>query len=195
MPEALPSDADLIARTREGDAEAFGRLVERNQDYVYNLVYHLVGGEQDAEDIAQEVFVRAYKGIGRFEGRAKFSTWLYGIMLNCVRSFWRRRARRRTFTLGPGGEDDEDERPEPESGGDNPFEATMREERIETVRSAIAELDHELREIVVLRDIHGLPYEELAEVLDLPAGTVKSRLHRARSVLKEKLESFFEQTE
>lgn len=193
MGEVFPSDADLVARARSGDVEAFGLLVERNQDYIYNVVYHLVGSGQDAEDIAQDVFVQAYKSIARFEGRAKFTTWLYGIMLNSVRSFWRRRSRRPTFVLG--GPNEDDERPDPQAGGDNPLEATMREERVRTVRRAIAGLDDDLREIVVLRDIRGLTYEELAEVLDVPDGTVKSRLHRARQALKEKLQPFFDRTE
>jgi len=179
-----------VALAHAGDVEAFGRLVERNQDYVYNAVYHLVGDERDAEDIAQDVFVKAYRSIGRFEGRSKFSTWLYGIMLNSVRSFWRRRTRRPTL-VQDAAQEDESVR-DPAAGGRNPFEESVRGERIEAVRAAIARLDEDLREIVVLRDIRGLSYDELADVLDLPDGTVKSRLHRARSALKELLEPVFD---
>ena len=180
----------MVALAHAGDVEAFGRLVERNQHYVYNAVYHLVGDERDAEDIAQDVFVKAYRSIGRFEGRSKFSTWLYGIMLNSVRSFWRRRTRRPRLVQDAA---EEDERAhDPAAEGRNPFEESVRGERVEAVRAAIARLDEDLREIVVMRDIRGLSYEELADVLDLPDGTVKSRLHRARSALKELLEPIFD---
>ena len=190
MGEASRTDAELVALAHAGDVEAFGRLVERNQHYVYNAVYHLVGNERDAEDIAQDVFVKAYRSIGRFEGRSKFSTWLYGIMLNSVRSFWRRRTRRPRLVQDAA---EEDERAhDPAAEGRNPFEESVRGERVEAVRAAIARLDEDLREIVVMRDIRGLSYEELADVLDLPDGTVKSRLHRARSALKELLDPIFD---
>ncbi len=193
MGDASPTDAELVALAHAGDVEAFGRLVQRNQHYVYNAVCHLVGDAREAEDIAQDVFVKAYRSIGRFEGRSKFSTWLYGIMLNSVRSFWRRQARRPALIQEPA--DDDEPGADPEAHGDDPFEATARGERVETVRAAIAALDEDLREIVVLRDVRGLSYEELAEVLDVPDGTVKSRLHRARLALKEMLEPIFDRTE
>ncbi len=96
MAEAAPSDAELVRLAQKGRAgrsgrtEAFGMLVERHQDYVYSAVCHLIGSGQDAEDIAQDVFVSAYRALDGFEGRARFTTWLYGIMLNSVRSYWRR---------------------------------------------------------------------------------------------------------
>lgn len=193
--EASPSDAELTDLARGGDVEAFGLLVERNQDFVYNAVYHLVGREQDAEDIAQEVFVRAFTSLRGFEGRARFSTWLYGIMLNSVRSFWRRRRIRATFSLEASGGGEDAVPFGPPAEGDGPVAAAMRDEQVRAVRAAIAGLDEELREIVVLRDIRGLSYQELAEALGLPVGTVKSRLHRARLALKERLEPLYGQME
>lgn len=193
--EASPSDVELTDLARGGDVEAFGLLVERNQDFVYNAVYHLIGREQDAEDIAQEVFVRAFTSLRGFEGRARFSTWLYGIMLNSVRSFWRRRRIRATFSLEASGGGEDAVPFDPPAEGDGPLAAAMRDEQVRAVRAAIAGLDEELREIVVLRDIRGLSYQELAEALDLPAGTVKSRLHRARQALKERLEPLYGQME
>ncbi|KPK65647.1 MAG: hypothetical protein AMK73_02330 [Planctomycetes bacterium SM23_32] len=179
------ADAGLVARARDGDVEAFGRLVERHQDHIYNAVYHLVGSEQDAEDIAQDVFMRAYSHLNGFQGRARFSTWLYGIMLNAVRSHWRRAGPRRTVSLEGAGDET---RADPPATGDGPVRRAVRREHVDAVRGAIAELEEEWREIIVLRDIRGLSYEELAETLDLPAGTVKSRLHRARAALRDKLE-------
>ena len=193
MGSTVPSsEAELVGRARSGDRQAFARLVELNKDYVYHAAYHLLGSDADAEDIAQEVFLRAYRHLGRFEGRAKFSTWLYGIMLNAVRSTWRRRALRGTASLDAGGDED-NPRPDPPARADGPPEAGLRAERVQAVRDAIGRLDEESREIVVLRDIRGLTYEELGQVLDLPAGTVKSRLHRARAALRADLEPLYGQ--
>ena len=186
-----PSDLQLIEQAQEGDADAFGRLVERHQDYIYNAVRHLVGHGGDADDIAQEVFVKAYRNLRTFAGRARFTTWLYGIMLNTVRSFWRKRKRRATLSLTPHGEDGERPTADPPDTGDGPAELTEKREQVEAVRAAIAGLDDDLREIIVLRDIQGLSYEDLADSLGVPAGTVKSRLHRARHALKRRLEPLF----
>jgi RNA polymerase sigma-70 factor (ECF subfamily) len=192
MGEAVPlSEARLLERARDGDVEAFGVLVERNQDYLYNAVYHMVGGGADAEDVAQEVFMRAYDNIARFEGRSAFRTWLYGIMLNTVRTHWRRRSRRQTVSLESARNEADNPRPDPAWDGDGPPQAAARDERVEAVRAAIAALDEDSREILVLRDIQGLSYQELGQALGLPAGTVKSRLHRARLALKERLEPLY----
>ena len=190
MAKAIPSDADLVQQAQRGRREAFGLLVERHQDYVYNSVCYLVGSGQDAEDIAQEVFVSAYKALGRFEGRARFTTWLYGIMLNSVRSYWRRC--RKMTVLSAGGGDEDDPAAQVPAKQDGPAEMSMRAERVQAVRAAIAGLSDDLREIIVLRDIQGLSYDELAEALELPDGTVKSRLYRARQELMERLKPFWD---
>ena len=190
MAKAAPTDVDLVSRARRGDVAAFGRLVERHQDFVYNAVFHLVGNEQDAEDLAQDVFIRAFGSLARFEGRAKFTTWVYGIMLNTVRSHWRRAGRRAVVSLDVSADDDHPN-PGPPATGDGPVDASLRREEVRHVRAAIAGLDSDLREITVLRDIEGLAYEELAQVLGVPIGTVKSRLHRARRQLKDRLEPFY----
>ncbi|NLW51582.1 MAG: sigma-70 family RNA polymerase sigma factor [Candidatus Brocadiaceae bacterium] len=187
--EVPSSEARLIGRARRGDVQAFGRLVELNKDYIFNAVFHLLGNAVDAEDISQEVFLRAFRHLNDFEGRARFRTWLYGIMLNAVRSFWRRRTLRGTVSLDGGGEGAP--LPDPPGPTDGPDAAADRRERVEAVRAAIGALDEESREIVVLRDIKGLAYEELAEVLRIPVGTVKSRLHRARTALRKALEPLY----
>jgi len=191
MDEASPSDVELIDRARDGEVEAFGDLVQRHQDYVYNAVCHLLGGRQDADDIAQDVFVQAYRGLGGFRGQSRFTTWLYRIMLNTVRTHWRRQRSRKAYALSPPNPDDEAPHSDPPAGGDSPVEATMRGERVQAVQQAIAALDEDLREVVVLRDIRGLSYAELAETIGVPTGTVKSRLHRGRLALKEILEPLF----
>jgi len=182
-----PSDEELVGRTCAGDTEAFGQLVERHQDQIYNAVLHLVGARHDAEDLTQEVFLKAYRSIGGFRGQAAFGTWLYSIMLNCVRSHWRAHGRRpESLSLGsseggnnPGGL--------PASREGEPLREAVRYERVAIVRKAIGELAPELKEVLVLRDREGLSYEELAASLKLPLGTVKSRLFRARSALKDRL--------
>ena len=192
MPEApSQSDAALIALARAGDVDAFGRLVERHQAYVYNAVFHMVGRAQDAEDLSQDVFVKAYRNLARFREEARFTTWVYGIMLNTVRSFWRKRARRVTHSLDNVSTEGERGMDGPADPDEGPAETSERREQVALVRAAIAELDSELREIVVMRDIQGLTYDELAETLGVPAGTVKSRLHRARHALKLKLEPLY----
>ncbi len=191
MGETAPSDAELVRRARKGDVEAFGRLVQRHEDYVFNAVFHLVGDEKDTEDLAQEVFLRAFDNLNGFEGRAKFTTWIYGIMLNTVRGHWRRSKRRQTLSLERAREDKSRPDIAPEAEQDGPLGSALRREHVEVVREAINELDEQLREILVLRDIQGMVYAELAEVLELPEGTVKSRLYRARQQLKEVLEPYF----
>ena len=187
MDDGSCSDVELVGRVRGGDSGAFAVLVSRYQDYMFNAIVHLVGPGHDVEDLAQEVFLKAYRGLKGFGGRAKFSTWLYGIMLNCVRSHWRTRGRRPTLVSLHAGADPYRPDPEQQAPGDGPPEEVMRAERVDMVRSAIGELSEDLREVIVLRDLQGLSYEHLAASLKLPLGTVKSRLSRARSALKDKI--------
>jgi len=190
MAEATTSEAELLRRARSGEVEAFGQLVEHYQDYVYNVVFHLVGSDREAEDIAQEVFMRAYTHLDRFQGRARFSTWLYGIALNCARTMWRKRGRRGRVVMSQA--DGDADMPLPAANADGPEDELLRQERVAQVRAAIAALDGEMREAIVLRDIQGLAYEEMAEVLGVALGTVKSRLHRARQALRDILGPFFD---
>ncbi len=193
MTEAPATTGELLRLARSGDVEAFGEIVERHEEYVYNVVYHLVGNDQEADDIAQEVFVRAFSHLDSFEGRAKFSTWLYGIALNCVRNLWRRRGRRSIVApvAAPG---EENSIPDPPSEQDGPEEALLRRERVDKVREAIAALAEDAREAIVLRDIQGLTYEEMAESMGVALGTVKSRIYRARQALKDQLEAYITKT-
>jgi RNA polymerase sigma-70 factor (ECF subfamily) len=187
MGEAAPSDIELIERTCGGETDAFASLVSRYEDYVFNAVAHLVGSGHEAEDITQEVFLKAFRNIGRFRREAMFSTWLYGIMLNSVRSRWRKRGRRpKVVSLSANPGEGNPGSPQ-ESPGDGPLEQVLRAERVELVRRSIATLPEDLREVIVLRDLEGLSYEELAESLNVPLGTVKSRLFRARNALKDKI--------
>ena len=180
---AAGDSAEFVTRLRAGDRRAFEDLVRTQQHRVYGLALRMLGNATEAQDVAQEVFIRAHRGLAEFRGDAQISTWLYTIAsrlcLNRLAGSERRLARHGEEVLGrlP------DVRPGPD-------EALERGELEEALHRAIAELDEERRVVVVLRDVEGLAYEEIAEILALPIGTVRSRLHRARLDLKEKLERF-----
>jgi RNA polymerase sigma-70 factor (ECF subfamily) len=173
-----------VDRLRAGDRRAFEDLVRLQQHRVYGLALRMLGNPADAQDVAQEAFLRAHRGLAEFRGDARLSTWLYAIVsrlcLNRLAGSERRLNRQGEETLA--------QLPDAAPG---PDQALERGELEEALHRAIAELPDERRIVVVLRDVEGLAYEEIAEVLDLPVGTVRSRLHRARLDLKEKLERFF----
>jgi RNA polymerase sigma-70 factor (ECF subfamily) len=182
--EAEAGDAPrFLDRLRAGDAPAFEELVMTYQHRVFGVALRMLGNRAEAEEVAQEAFVRAHRALGRFRGDAKLSTWLYAITsrlcLNRLASGERRMARQgedallRLSDVGP-----------------RPDAALERRELETALGRAIAELPEDRRIVVVLRDLEGLSYEEIAEVLELTLGTVRSRLHRARAELKEKLERF-----
>jgi RNA polymerase sigma-70 factor (ECF subfamily) len=183
----------LLRRLRERDERAFRELVEEYQDRVFNLLYRMIGGREEAEDLAQEVFVTVFKSIEQFRGDSKLSTWLYRVAVNHCKNrikYLSRRHDRQTGAL-----DDAAER-EAASLGQHPIGAARIERPDRAlegaqldllVQRAIADLDEDHRVVVVLRDIEELSYEEIGAITSLPEGTVKSRLHRARLALKQKL--------
>ncbi len=180
---AAGDSAELIARLRAGDRRAFEELVLAHQHRVYGLALRMLGDAAEAQDVAQEVFLRAHRGLAEFRGDARLSTWLYTIAsrlcLNRLAGSERRLTRPGDEALGRV----VDARPGPD-------ETLERGELDAALHRAIAELPEERRVVVVLRDVDGLAYEEIAEILVLPVGTVRSRLHRARLDLKDKLERF-----
>jgi RNA polymerase sigma-70 factor, ECF subfamily len=175
-------DAQLIEKTLNGQPEAFGQLVLKYQDRLYNTVFHVVGHAEDARDIVQEAFVQAFLKLESFQQHSAFYTWLYRIAFNTAIS--QRRRRRPTASLDCSKEACQ---MEPQDDADSPIEVLEQKERCLQVREAIGQLDEEYRAVLVLREIDGCCYETIAEVLDLPVGTVRSRLHRARLQLRERL--------
>lgn len=179
-------DKLLVDAARSGDAEAFDVLVRRHQDAIYNLTYRLCGNGDDALELTQEAFMKAWRAIERFDGSSSFFTWLYRIGINTALSE-RRRARRSDVSYeslaGPG-----ELRPR-RADGTEPDVSTRVEtsERRELVQRAIARLEPDYRAAIVLRDIQQMGYDEIARTLNVPVGTVKSRIYRARLELKEKL--------
>ncbi len=189
MPGLDEADGQLVAKAQRGDTAAFGSLVERYQDPLFNGVYRMVGQREEAEDLAQEAFVKAFRGIGRFEGRSSFYTWLYSIAFNLVISYRRKTGSARhlnPLSLNHGGGDDGPGL-EAQDASEGPDAQAQRGETRQRIEAAIAELDAEHRAVIVMRDIEGFDYETIAEVLGCPQGTVKSRLHRARLALREML--------
>ena len=178
--ETRVDDKDLVRRIRSGDEEALRLLVERYQDRVFSLVFGIVRDAHEVEDVAQEVFLKVYTRIEAFDERSQFYTWLYRVAVNAAKDHVKKRVRRPAVPL-----DEADALP---GSVENPEAGATRAETIRLVRAAIAELPLRYREVLTLREIEGLSYDEIAAVLDLSIGTVESRLHRARARLKRKLE-------
>ncbi len=181
----------LLERTKRGETAVFDELLETYQDRIVNTIFRMVGNYEEALDLAQVTFLKAYRGMGNFKGMSRVYTWLYRIAVNTVLSERRKKSTReeaKTVSLdsdahsGDGGLI----RAIPD-GEDSPGEKVLADEVRDEVSRVIGELDEEFRTVVVLKDIDGLTYDEIAEILDCPKGTVKSRLHRARTILKEKL--------
>ncbi len=166
----------LISRARGGDRDAFGELVEQYRDNVYRLAYRMCGNAYDADEAAQEAFVAAWRALPNFRGDAKFSTWLYRLTTNAAIDVMRREKRHQT--VGDG------EMKEVADDADSPQETVERTEQQEAVQKALATLSEEYREVLLLRYMEELDYAEIAEVLQLPSGTVKSRINRAKAALK-----------
>jgi RNA polymerase sigma-70 factor (ECF subfamily) len=185
----VKNDPDLIEETLAGNSAAFGQLVCKYQNRLYNVLTRVIGSADEAEDVAQEAFVQAFAKLDTFAGNSSFYTWLYRIALN--RSISRRRRKRSHVSLDhlqavSGAE--------PEGHGEAPEHRMQLAERAEQLQAALDELSAEHRNIIVLREIDGCCYETIAEILNLPVGTVRSRLHRARLQLRERLRETIQET-
>jgi RNA polymerase sigma-70 factor (ECF subfamily) len=184
-------DAGFVARCRRGDTEAFSVLVRRHQKKMLNIAYRMIGNYDESCDVVQEAFLSAYRAIGKFRGDARFSTWLCGIVLNHSRTHMTQKAARSSREAGslddPRKSEDENFLNEPRSQEGSIVDQIEKRELEAKVQECIGLLDGEQREVLVLRDIQGFSYEEIGIMLKLPEGTVKSRLFRARSALKDVL--------
>jgi RNA polymerase sigma-70 factor (ECF subfamily) len=179
-----------MIRYREGDASTFPILVRRYKDRLTSAVVRLVGDRDKAEDIVQETFVRVHKNAARYKTIARFSTWIYTIALNMAKNEIRNTKRRKTSSLWDLGLDRDGESTAYEipDDADRPDDIVERRDLRGLLERVIAQLPPKYRTIIVLRDVEGLSYEEIAGVLKLPEGTVKSRMNRARLRFKELLE-------
>ena len=182
------SERQIIARCKAGDNEAFGVLVHEYQDRLYNTILKICNNSQDARELTQDAFMRAFQYIDRFDYRSGFYTWLCTIALNSTRSFLRRSRLVKFISIENGdGQYLPCQTQRTSTSNKIPNRFLCRREIKSRVMHAISELDVLFRAVVVLRDVENMKYHEIAETLDIPYGTVKSRLHHARNLLKAKL--------
>lgn len=191
MTEQASSDTRLVARAKEGDDDAFSLLVRRYQNRVFSMVFRIVNIPEETEDLAQEVFVTLYRSLRNFRGECAFSTWLYRITVNHCKNrlkFLQRRNFHRAQEL--------DETPEKDYQSNvsmalaDPEQQLMGRQMQEIVQMCLSDLDEDYRIVLVLRDIENMSYDAISEITGLALGTVKSRLHRSRCALKEKMEPY-----
>lgn len=176
-------EAEIVRRVLEGDADAFGAIVDEYQKNVYNLALRMTGNPEDAQDMSQEAFIKAFNSLASFRGDSKLSVWLYRIVSNVCLDFLRSRKRRQTVSLNmDDGEGGTSELEIPDLSA-MPEEELNRRLTREAVRKGLLSLPEDQREILLLREIEGLSYDEIAQALELEAGTVKSRIFRARKRL------------
>jgi RNA polymerase sigma-70 factor (ECF subfamily) len=182
----------LVRRCQNGQTDAFAELVRRYQDRIYNLIFRMTRQADIAEELAQETFLKAFANLGRFQGTSRFYTWLFRIAKNLTLSHLRRGGKVKFVPLARG-EDDDPAPGEAQAAAlsarrePGPVQRAMSNETHQRIEQALAELDEEHRVMVLLRDMEDMSYEEIGEILELPTGTVKSRLHRARCELRTRL--------
>ena len=190
------NEKDLIRKAKQGDMLAFEELILKHEKIVYNVALRMMNHSEDARDISQEVFLKAYRSLSNFDERSAFSTWLYRITHNTCIDEMRKRKGKQTYSL--------EEELESEDGSmqrqiadesDTPEESLLREEQKSEILQALDTLSEEHKAAIILRDVKGLAYEEIAEILELSLGTVKSRINRARNRLKNEILKIREQNE
>ena len=180
-----PTDEDLIERFQNGDVYAFDLIVKRYKNQLLNFVYRFLGNAEEAEDLVQETFLRVYRNRNAYQKVAKFSTWIYTIAGNLAKTELRKRKRRKFFSISDLGYDDKDYDISDEAfNPERAVDGTMKEE---IIHREIQALSPKFREVILLRDVQELSYEEISQIVNIPLGTVKSRVNRGRLKLQEKL--------
>jgi RNA polymerase sigma-70 factor, ECF subfamily len=181
------SDEELVARSIGGDADSFNQLVLRWERPIYALAYRVIGREEDARDVCQETFLRAFRALGGFRGQAKFSSWLYRIALNLCRDWMRRE--RRTPVVQPPEDVDVMELAASREPSESIEDLVARKATIRVVEEAMARLPEEQRTAIILKEYHGLTFQEIADLVGCPLSTVKTRLYQGLAVLRRDLAS------
>lgn len=196
MEETVPTDTELISRTRAGDLQALENLVSRYEEQAYNLAYRILGNREDAEDVLQDTFISVIRALDGFQERSSFSTWLYRVTTNAALTKLRKRSRKdksegefldEVYSV----QEQAREQIKMSDWSANPVENLLGEEALGVMEAAIGELPEAYRVVFVLRDVEGLPAAQVADVLGLSVPAVKSRLHRARLFLRNHLSRYF----
>ena len=182
----MQSDEELVARSRGGDLDSFNQLVLRWERPIYALAYRVIGREEDARDVAQETFLRAFRALSGFKGQAKFSSWLYRITLNLCRD-WIRRERRTPVAQAPEGMDVVELAAEL-APSETIEDLVSRKELGRAVAKAMSILPEEQRTAIILKEYHGLTFQEIADLLGCPLSTVKTRLYQGLTVVRRQLQ-------
>jgi RNA polymerase sigma-70 factor, ECF subfamily len=186
-------ETELIEKSRRGDLRAFEELIALYEKKVYTIAYRFLGNHTDALDLAQEAFIRIYKALPNYRGEAKFLTWIYQIVANVCKDHLRKQQKEKTISLE---EVRGNKKHITSSSVKGPEEKYLQKERQESLQEIINSLPHDFRLVLIMRELQSLTYEEIALQLDLSLGTVKSRLNRARLILRERVinqkELFFE---
>lgn len=193
--DTLSVEARLVERAKAQDEAAFEQIMQLHADRLYNYILRMVGNPTDAEDLVQETFLRAYQGLPNFDGRASLSTWLYRIATNLCIDHQRRRARRVPTVSYSVSEDSEGEPAEwdfPDTQTLSPLDAALSRELEAVVEEAIQQLSPKLRTVLLLYDVEELSYDQIARVLHIPIGTVKSRLNHARAQIQKRVAAYLE---
>ena len=186
----MPTESELVQRARQGDEGAFAALVEQNQSRIFNLALRMTGNPDDAAELAQEALINAWKGLSKFQGGSSFATWLYRLTSNACIDFLRREKRRSGLSMTVSLDEDEEDRQVelPDLRYSPEVEAERRELRA-AIREGLETLSEEHRKVLVLRELDGLSYAQIGQILGLEEGTVKSRIARARVALRKYLVS------
>jgi RNA polymerase sigma-70 factor (ECF subfamily) len=185
-----PTDEDLIERFQDGDLYAFDLIVKRYKNQLMNFVYRFLGNAEEAEDLVQETFLRVYRNRRAYQKVAKFSTWIYTIAGNLAKTELRKRKRRKFFSISDLGYNEKDYDISDEAyNPEKDVDSRMKEE---IIHREINQLSPKFRQVILLRDVQQLSYEEISQIVNIPLGTVKSRVNRGRLKLQEKLKILVE---
>ena len=181
------TEKELITRAQKGDRDAFGQLVLAHQNKVFTLCVHMLGSREEAEDMAQEAFLKAWGSLGGFRAESSFATWMHRLTTNLCLDHLRKQTRRQNVAVTVSLDDEEAVIPEPADPGSDPQRELERNERQRSLAKALRGLSEHHRRALVMREVSGMSYQEIADALELDLGTVKSRIARAREALRKRL--------